>query len=74
MAVTRCHGIWVDNGELRKVFEELHARESVDDEEKRRLAVAQYALESQQRVERANWLASLFSLLRKRVPPFAGFG
>jgi Zn-finger nucleic acid-binding protein len=70
----QCHGIWIDNGELRKVFEELHARESVDDEEKRRLAVAQYALESQQRVERANWLASLFSLLRKRVPPFAGFG
>jgi Zn-finger nucleic acid-binding protein len=70
----QCHGIWVENGELRKVFEELHARERADDEARRQLAIAQYAIESQQQVERANWLASLFSLLRKRVPPFSGFG
>jgi Zn-finger nucleic acid-binding protein len=70
----QCHGIWVDNGELRKVYAELQARQGVDEEERRRIAIAQYEIQSQQQVERANWLASLFSLLRKRVPPFSGFG
>jgi len=70
----QCHGIWIEDGELRKVFEELHARESADEEERRRVAIAQYGIQSQQQVQRANRLAALFSLLRKRVPPFSGFG
>lgn len=70
----QCHGIWVENGELRRIHEELHARRSPDEEERQRIAMAKYAIESQEQVERANMLASLFSLLRKRVPPFAGFG
>ena len=70
----QCHGIWIEDGELRKMFEELHARESADEEERRRVAIAQYGIQSQQQVQRANRLAALFSLLRKRVPPFSGFG
>lgn len=71
----QCHGIWVQNGELKKIHEQLQVQEAPPEaEEKRRLAIAQYAMESQEQVERANLLTSLFSLLRKRVPPFAGFG
>lgn len=68
----QCHGIWVENGELRKIHEVLQAQRTLDmdEEEKRRLAVAQYEMESQEQVDRANMLASLFSLLRRRVPPF----
>ncbi len=72
----QCHGFWVENGELRHVHEELLARRhsTPREEEQRRLAIARYAIESQEQVERANMLASLFTLLRKRVPPFSGFG
>lgn len=70
---TQCHGIWVENGELHRIHEELHARRSPDEEERHRIAIAKYAIQSQEQVERANMLASLFSLLRKRVPPFSGF-
>ncbi len=72
----QCHGIWVENGELRHIHEELMARRASEpgEEERRRVAIAQYALESQEQVDRANMLTSLFSLLRKRVPPFSGFG
>lgn len=70
---TQCRGIWVENGELRHIHEELHAHRSPDEEERQRIAIAKYAMQSQEQVERANMLASLFSLLRKRVPPFSGF-
>ncbi len=69
----QCHGIWVDNGELHKMHEALLAQQSPSELEKHRQAVAQYEIEHQERVERAGLLASLFSLLRKRVPPFSGF-
>lgn len=68
----QCHGIWVENEELRHLYEILQVQRAMepDAEEKRRLAIAQYEMESQERRDRANMLASLFSLLRKRVPPF----
>jgi len=69
----QCHGIWVDNGELHKMHEALLAQQNPSELEKHRLAVAQYEIEHQERVERAGLLTSLFSLLRKRVPPFSGF-
>lgn len=70
---SQCHGIWVENGELRRLHDELHRQRTPDEEEQQRVAIAKYAMESQQQVERANMLASLFSLLRKRIPPFSGF-
>lgn len=68
----QCHGIWVENGELRKLHETLQAQEQAETqpEAQHRLAVAQYEIESREQVERANMLTSLFRLLRKRVPPF----
>ncbi|GIV20784.1 MAG: hypothetical protein KatS3mg023_2535 [Armatimonadota bacterium] len=69
----QCHGIWVEDSELHKMHEALRAQQSPSELEKHRLAVAQYQIEHQEQMERANMLASLFSLLRKRVPPFSGF-
>jgi len=69
----RCHGIWVENGELHKIHELLSAQRSPSGLEEHRLAVAQYEIEHQEQLQRVNVLTSLFTLLRRRVPPFSGF-
>ncbi|MCS6829567.1 MAG: zf-TFIIB domain-containing protein [Armatimonadota bacterium] len=69
----QCHGIWIEDGELHKMHEALIAQQSPSELERQRLAVARYEMEHQERVERANLITSLFSLLRRRVPPFSGF-
>lgn len=67
----QCHGIWIENNELRRLHEELMSQQPPSEQEKHQIAIAKYQMESQQQIERANWLASLFSLLRRRIPPFS---
>jgi len=67
-ACEQCSGMWVDDGELRKMAQWIQA--PLTEEEKARIAVARYGIEHEAEMQRQKSLQNMFSVLRMRVLPW----